>query len=43
MYDEVDGQIKIIDFGTSVEYDKREDKLSERHGAPYYIAPEVLN
>jgi calcium-dependent protein kinase len=35
-------QIKIIDFGTSL-YFKENQKLSEKLGTPYYIAPEVLN
>jgi len=34
-------QIKIIDFGTSL-YFKENQKLSEKLGTPYYIAPEVL-
>ena len=34
-------QIKIIDFGTSLVYDDGQ-KLSEKLGTPYYIAPEVL-
>ena len=34
-------QIKIIDFGTSLIFDENE-KLHEKLGTPYYIAPEVL-
>lgn len=34
--------LKIIDFGTSVEYDKNKDMLKAVHGTSYYIAPEVL-
>lgn len=34
-------QIKIIDFGTSLYYTENE-KLTEKLGTPYYIAPEVL-
>lgn len=34
-------QIKIIDFGTSLVYDPN-NKLEEKLGTPYYIAPEVL-
>ena len=33
--------VKVIDFGTSVEYNP-EQKLNARLGTPYYIAPEVL-
>lgn len=40
---EQDGILKIIDFGTSAEYDKEIGaKLSTIHGTSYYIAPEVL-
>jgi calcium-dependent protein kinase len=35
-------QIKIIDFGTSLNYDSTKF-LEEKLGTPYYIAPEVLN
>ncbi len=35
-------QIKIIDFGTSLVV-KEGEKLDEKLGTPYYIAPEVLN
>ena len=34
--------IKIIDFGTSVQF-KPNEHIHERLGTPYYIAPEVLN
>ena len=43
IYDEGDGTLKIIDFGTSVEYDKKKEQLKQMHGTSYYIAPEVLN
>jgi calcium-dependent protein kinase len=33
--------VKVIDFGTSVEYNPNE-KLNARLGTAYYIAPEVL-
>ena len=36
-------QIKIIDFGTSLLFDEDNDKLKEKIGTPYYIAPEVLS
>lgn len=39
---EQDNILKIIDFGTSVEYDKNREKLKTVHGTSYYIAPEVL-
>ena len=39
---EQDNILKIIDFGTSVEYDKTREKLKTVHGTSYYIAPEVL-
>jgi calcium-dependent protein kinase len=35
------GEIKIIDFGTSLVYDEVK-KLDEKLGTPCYIAPEVL-
>ncbi len=39
--------IKIIDFGTSdifkINRDKKDNKLTEKIGSLYYIAPEVLN
>lgn len=34
-------QIKIIDFGTSLQFDSTKT-LDEKLGTPYYIAPEVL-
>lgn len=43
IYDESDNSLKIIDFGTSVEYDKKKEQLKQMHGTCYYIAPEVLN
>ena len=33
--------MKVIDFGTSIEYDPKQ-KLRARLGTAYYIAPEVL-
>ena len=33
--------IKIIDFGTSKVFDA-DQKMNQRFGTPYYIAPEVL-
>jgi len=32
--------LKIIDFGSSIEYNKK--KLTGKTGTPYYVAPEVL-
>jgi calcium-dependent protein kinase len=40
---ELNNTLKIIDFGTSVQYDKSREKLQTTHGTSYYIAPEVLN
>ncbi len=37
-----DSPLKIIDFGTSKNFEKR-DKLTDICGTPYYIAPEVLD
>lgn len=37
-----DNSLKLIDFGTSVAYDKKRDKLKDVMGTSYYIAPEVL-
>jgi calcium-dependent protein kinase len=37
----VDSPIKIIDFGSAREFTPGV-KISERYGAPYYIAPEIL-
>lgn len=35
--------MKIIDFGTAIPFDKkRNKKMTEMLGTPYYIAPEVL-
>lgn len=34
--------VKVIDFGTSVEYLDPNEKLKARLGTAYYIAPEVL-
>lgn len=34
-------EMKIVDFGTSIAYDPRE-KMKQRFGTAYYIAPEVL-
>lgn len=37
-------KIKIIDFGTSQQFDVGgKSKMEERYGTPYYIAPDVLN
>lgn len=36
-----DSQIKIIDFGTSLMFNPSE-KMSQKFGTAYYIAPEVL-
>lgn len=38
-----EGILKVIDFGTSLVYNKDADeKLNQVLGTPYYIAPEVL-
>jgi calcium-dependent protein kinase len=35
--------MKVIDFGTARSFDKTgKEKLTEKLGTPYYIAPEVL-
>ena len=34
--------LKIIDFGTSTEFDRGRETLKTTHGTSYYIAPEVL-
>ena len=34
-------QLKVIDFGVSMKY-KKGEKMHEKFGTPYYIAPEVL-
>lgn len=36
-----DSPIKIVNFGSSKVFDPNE-KMTERHGTPYYIAPEVF-
>jgi calcium-dependent protein kinase len=36
-----ENNVKVIDFGTSIEYDPTQ-KLKARLGTAYYIAPEVL-
>ena len=35
-------KIKVVDFGTSIAYDPSQ-KLRQKLGTPYYIAPEVLD
>lgn len=35
-------QLKVIDFGVSMKY-KKGERMHEKYGTPYYIAPEVLN
>lgn len=39
--DASDPKITIIDFGTSGVFDP-EQKMQQKYGTPYYIAPEVL-
>ncbi len=39
---ELNNTLKIIDFGTSVQFDKNKEVLKATHGTSYYIAPEVL-
>ena len=40
---ELNNALKIIDFGTSCEFDKKaKELLKTTHGTSYYIAPEVL-
>jgi calcium-dependent protein kinase len=39
--DNIDSNIKVIDFGTSKWFNKNE-RMKEKYGTPYYIAPEVL-
>ena len=34
--------LKLIDFGTSITYQRGEGKIEGVHGTSYYIAPEVL-
>jgi len=34
--------LKIIDFGTSTEFNRYKEVLKTTHGTSYYIAPEVL-
>ena len=40
--DQKDPKITIIDFGTSGIFDPNQ-KMQQKYGTPYYIAPEVLN
>ena len=35
--------LKLIDFGSSVEYKRGKESLKTVNGTSYYIAPEVLN
>ena len=39
---ELNNTLKIIDFGTSIQFDKTKEVLKTTHGTSYYIAPEVL-
>lgn len=39
---ESDNSLKLIDFGTSTQYDKKKDKLNSLMGTSYYMAPEVI-
>ena len=39
--DKDDNQIKVIDFGTSQEFDP-DKKMNQTYGTAYYIAPDVL-
>ena len=39
--DNIDSNIKVIDFGTSKLF-KSNEHMKEKYGTPYYIAPEVL-
>lgn len=34
--------LKVIDFGTAIVYDKKNELLNGVKGTSYYIAPEVL-
>ena len=36
-----DPKITIIDFGTSSSF-RKDERMSQKFGTPYYIAPEVL-
>jgi len=36
------GQIKVIDFGTSHHFNENDHEMHNVFGTPYYIAPEVL-
>ena len=38
---EKDSVIKVIDWGTSTEFDPNQ-KMTKKQGTPYYIAPEVI-
>ena len=35
-------EIKLIDFGTATEIKKKNKKLTEKIGSPYYMAPELI-
>ena len=37
-----DLEIKLIDFGTALQLKKKNKKLTEKVGSPYYMAPEVI-
>jgi calcium-dependent protein kinase len=37
-----DGELKLIDFGLS-RFLKEDEKMFEKVGTPYYVAPEVLH
>ena len=42
LVDASDNSLQLIDFGLSIKLPKGQ-KLSDRQGTPYYLAPEVLN
>ena len=43
LYDKDSGSLKVVDFGSALEYEDSDLADRKRVGTSYYIAPEVLS